>query len=208
MKMLVLLGPPGSGKGTQAHLLQQQGWLRISTGDLLRDIVNKDNELSKKIKTILAAGKLVKDEIVFDLIKEEILNNKDKDIVLDGFPRNAAQAKMLIKFALNYDIIIILMKLTDAEIIKRNTARRICKNCQRIYNINLLPINQTNVCIECGSELYQRNDDKEEVIRERINVYNKEIDGILKIFKDKYKINEVDANRPPEEIYKEINDII
>ncbi len=152
MKLLILLGPPGSGKGTQTQLLEKDGWARISTGDLLRIIVTKDTEVSKKIKSILAKGKLVKDEIVFELVKDEINKQKNRNIVLDGFPRNKSQAKMIFDFAKNYDIIIVLLKVDEEEIIRRNVARRLCKNCQKIYNIYFhlkKRINVMNVVLNC-----------------------------------------------------------
>lgn len=204
MRLLILLGPPGSGKGTQSHLLEEQGWARISTGDLLRQIINSENELSRKIKTTLAEGKLVKDEIVFELVKEELLKQKGKHIVLDGFPRNLSQAKMLMDFNKEYDIILILINLNEAEIIRRNTGRRMCKNCQKIYNIYLLPPKQDNKCDECGSEIIQRIDDKEEVIKERINIYNKEVKDVVGFYKNKLSIFEIDGNNEIEEIFNQI----
>ncbi len=116
--------------------------------------------------------------------------------------------KAFIDFAKNYDIIIVLLKVDEEEIIRRNVARRLCKNCQKIYNIYLFPPKEENKCDECGSELYQREDDKEEVIRERFRIYQNEIKEIIDYMKTKSNIFEVDGNGKVEEIYQIIKEII
>ena len=127
---------------------------------------------------------------------------------MDGFPRNLSQAKMLMDFTKEYDLILILLNLDEAEIIRRNTGRRTCKNCQKIYNIYLLPPKQDNKCDICGSEIVQRNDDKEEVIKERINIYNKELKDIVGFYRKKLNIHKINGNNKIEEIFKKIIEIV
>jgi len=191
-RFLILLGPPGCGKGSQAQLLENYNWVRISTGDLLRENVYKKTELGKKVQEIMERGELVSNEIVFEIIKNKINSSNSDKFILDGYPRNYNQAKLLSEFIKGIDAIlyIVLIELKDEDIIKRNSGRRICQNCQKIYNIYFSPPKEENVCDNCGSELIFRKDDEEEVIKRRLEVYKKESKDLINYYKDNiYKIN-------------------
>jgi adenylate kinase len=177
MMRIVLLGAPGSGKGTQAQRLQAKyGVPQVSSGDLLRDAVARGTELGQKAKAAMDAGQLVSDEIVLGLIRER-LGRPDaaNGFILDGFPRNAQQAGSL--NALLADIhqpidAVLLLDVRKQSLIQRLAGRRVCRNCGKVYSISALP-DDAQVCASNGGahELYQRPDDKEEVIAKRLEVY-------------------------------------
>lgn len=173
---LILFGPPGAGKGTQAKILSQKFKIpHISTGDMLREAVSKQTDLGLKAKSIMEAGQLVPDDIMIGIVRETISSEKCRNgFILDGFPRTVEQAKALDKIfeELNINNVVILdFNLNEEEIIKRVTNRRSCSKCGSLFN--LLTDKIDNVCPNCGSvgTIYQRDDDKEEVIRKRIEVY-------------------------------------
>lgn len=203
-KFLIFLGPPGCGKGTQAQLLENYNWLRISTGDLLRENVYNQTELGKKIQQIMEKGELVNDEIVFEIIKNKIISSASDKYILDGYPRNLNQAKLLSEFAKNIKakFFIFLIELNDSEVIKRNSGRRICKNCQKIYNIYFFPPIKNNICDNCNSELVFREDDKEEVIKRRLEVYKKEANDLINYYKE--NIIKINGKESAFEIHKNI----
>jgi adenylate kinase len=173
---LILFGPPGAGKGTQAKILSQKFNVpHISTGDMLREAVAKKTELGLKAKSIMEAGQLVPDEIMIGIVRETLESEMCKNgFILDGFPRTVEQAKALdqIFSELNInDVVILDFNIDEEEIIRRVTNRRSCKNCGSLFN--LLYDKLDNVCPKCGAvgTIYQRDDDKEEVVRKRIEVY-------------------------------------
>ena len=171
--MIVLLGPPGAGKGTQGEKLETElGYVRLSTGDMLREAVRNGTELGKKAKTYMDAGGLVPNEVIINLMKEKIQSlGKVPGIIFDGFPRTVEQAEALdselnIDLALNFDV-------ADEVLVSRLTQRRSCPNpsCNAVYHLTNNPPKKEGVCDKCGSELYQRDDDKEETVRNRLKVY-------------------------------------
>ncbi len=173
---LILFGPPGAGKGTQAKILSEKFNIpHISTGDMLREAVANKTELGLKAKGIMEAGQLVPDDIMIGIVKETLKSIKCKNgFILDGFPRTVEQAKALDKIFsdLNInDVIIIDFNLNEEEIIRRVTNRRSCKVCGALFN--LLTDKNGSDCPKCGSlnSIYQRDDDKEEVVRKRLEVY-------------------------------------
>ncbi|MCR4416599.1 MAG: adenylate kinase [Ignavibacteria bacterium] len=173
---LILFGPPGAGKGTQAKILSEKFKIpHISTGDMLRDAVANQTDLGLKAKSIMEAGQLVPDEIMIGIVKETLTSIKCKNgFILDGFPRTVDQAKALDKLfkEMNInDVVILDFNIDEEEIIKRVTNRRQCRNCGSLFN--LLYDKLDNVCPNCGAvgTIYQRDDDKEDVIRKRIKVY-------------------------------------
>ncbi|MEY4931772.1 MAG: hypothetical protein RLZZ403_92 [Pseudomonadota bacterium] len=175
---IVLLGAPGSGKGTQAQRLQAKyGVPQISSGDLLRDAVARQTELGLKAKAAMDAGQLVSDDIVLGLIRERLARPDAKaGFVLDGFPRNSDQANalnaMLIELGAPLEAVL-LMDVRTETLIKRLAGRRICKTCGRVFNISFAPVGSTPRCDTCADhpELFQRPDDKEYVIAKRLEVY-------------------------------------
>lgn len=210
MLLFIFLGPPGSGKGTQADMLAPYHWMKISTGDLLRDNVKNKTEIGKQVAEMMNKGKLVSDEIVFEIIKNKLVHGHNPKLLLDGFPRNANQAQLLEKLINNLGASykVLLIELSDEEIIKRNTGRRICQKCNKIYNIHFSPPRVTNICDECGVDLTIRKDDTEEVIRERIDVYRKEVDDLLKFYGQKNEIAHVNGALSASEIHDTILKII
>ena len=206
MQFLIFLGPPGSGKGTQADILASHHWMKISTGDLLRENIKNDTEIGKRVAGIMNKGILVSDEIVFEIIKDKIAHTNNPKFLLDGFPRNAAQALLLDtlieEVGANYQVF--LVDLSDEEIVKRNTGRRICKKCNRIYNIHYSQPREFNKCDKCGTELITRKDDAEDIIRKRIDVYKSEMNDLLKFYNQKKGIVRIDGSLSASEIHNTI----
>lgn len=188
---IVLLGAPGSGKGTQAkRLCQELGLTLISTGDLLREAVRNNTPLGVKAKGFMDAGKLVPDELVIGLIKEKVKGLKG-GFLLDGFPRNLEQAKMLdtiadVNMAVNLDV-------DEQIIVDRIVNRRSCKQCNEVYHMVAKPTKVQGVCDKCGGELYQRTDDTETVVRERLRVYKERTLPLVKLYQDRGILINVDG---------------
>jgi adenylate kinase len=173
---LVLLGPPGAGKGTQARALGALwGIPQVASGDLLRAVVREDSELGREAASYMDRGQLVPDELVLKLVAER-LRKEDarKGFVLDGFPRNVSQAEALAsgldRVNLKLDKVVAVI-VPDEEIVKRISGRRTCRNCDAMYHVVFEPPKKPGVCDKCGGELYQREDDAEETVRERLKVY-------------------------------------
>ena len=160
--VIVLLGPPGSGKGTQGEKLSEElGYTRLSTGDMLREAVRNGTELGMKAKTYMDSGALVPNDLIIGLMKEKIAGAKG-GVILDGFPRTVEQADALgeqvdVDLALNLDV-------DDAELVNRLTKRRSCPDCNAVYHLIYNPPKQEGICDKCGGKLYQRDDDKEETV--------------------------------------------
>jgi len=205
---IIFLGPPGSGKGTYAsRAAPKLGVAHISTGDLFREEVKKGTELGTKVKQIMEIGALVPDEVTIDVLKSKISQPESKNgFILDGFPRTIPQAEML-DGEMKIDTVVNLV-LPEEILIKKIAARRVCRNCGDTYNIAdirtdkiilppLLP-KEEGKCDKCGSELYQRNDDKEEVVAERLNAYKKQTQPLIEYYKEKGLINNIEVIGSPE----------
>jgi adenylate kinase len=189
-KRVVLLGAPGAGKGTQAKMLIERFKIpQISTGDILRKAVADGTPLGKEAKVIMDQGGLVSDKIVLGLVEERLKQQDCRDgFILDGFPRNTAQAESLdrilagagmpLTVALNIDV-----DLND--LLKRLTGRRTCKSCQQMYNVHFSPPTKEGVCNKCGGALFQRDDDKEETIKKRLDVYQQQTAPLIDYYSKK-----------------------
>jgi adenylate kinase len=193
MMRLVFLGPPGSGKGTQAKILAGKKNLKhISTGDVLRDAVKKGTELGRKAKAYMDAGDLVPDDIILGMIKE-ILHNNREGFILDGFPRTAIQAEgldnMLKELKLKLDAAVNL-DVRDEEVLRRLTGRYFCNKCGADFNVNTRPPRKAGICDNCGGKLVQRDDDRTEVIENRLKVYREK----TKPVEDYYRYNSLLKN--------------
>jgi len=206
---VVIFGAPGVGKGTQAKLLS--GKLKvphISTGDILRHAATSGSLLGKKAKTIMDAGQLVSDDIMNGLIKPVLSSPKCKDgFILDGYPRTVAQAAALTKLLDDLKTRldkVINVKLGDEEIVRRLSMRLSCKNCGRIYNIQFDMLADTKECLNCGGPLYQRDDDKEETVRKRLNVYHETTAPVKEYYEQMGLLKEIDGDGDPEMINSEI----
>jgi adenylate kinase len=184
MMRIVLLGAPGSGKGTQAQRLQSKyGVPQVSSGDLLRDAVARGTDLGQKAKAIMDAGQLVPDDIVLGLIRER-LGRPDaaQGFILDGYPRNIQQAKALASLLADLQQpldAVLLMDVRRDTLMQRLAGRRICSKCGTVYNVHSLPAG-TNTCAKDGAQLHQRPDDREEVIGKRLQVYDEQTRPLVK----------------------------
>jgi len=209
-KIIIFLGPPGAGKGTQSQLLKERnGFIQISTGDLLREAVKNQTELGKLAKQYMDEGKLVPDDLIISLIKEKLQEYADKNIIFDGFPRTIPQAESLDNFLshLNKNVdAVILFKIEDDEVVKRLAGRRVCPSCGAVYHMIYNPPKIDEICDKCGAKLIQRDDDKEEVIRKRLEVYHQQTKPLIEYYKS--KIVEIDATDNPGNIYNKIVSMI
>jgi len=205
----VLLGPPGAGKGTQASaIIKKYNIPHISTGDIFRANIKKGTELGKKAKAYMDKGQLVPDELVVSIVKDRLLEDDCKDgFLLDGFPRTVKQAEALddelTKMELKLDHVINIDVESD-ELIKRAVGRRICKNCGATYHIEFNPPKKEEECDVCGGELYQRDDDTEKTVANRIEVYLKETKPLVDYYTKKGIIFSVDGKQAIEDVFKDI----
>ncbi len=197
---VVLLGPPGAGKGSLAGVLKEQYHLsHISTGDMLREEIKKGTPLGMEIKALITKGALVSDELVTKLVEQRVAHDPDlkKGYMLDGFPRTVKQAQDLdqilakanvpLDFALNME--------ADADLLlKRLTGRRVCRKCGEIYHMTNHPPRKAGVCDACGGELYQRTDDNEETIKARMQVYQTSTQPIIDYYAKQHKLKKLDGN--------------
>ena len=210
---LVLLGPPGAGKGTQAEILRERlGLEHLSTGDILRAEMKAGTELGKKAKEYVEKGELVPDEVIIGMIREKLLAlPKEKGFLLDGFPRTVAQAEALDELLkeIGRELTAVIYLKVSWEVVKmRLTGRLICRNCGAIYHkINKPPKNDMR-CDVCGGELYQREDDKEEVIKQRFEVYNQQTAPLVDFYREKGILFEVNSEVSAEETFKQIEKIL
>jgi adenylate kinase len=181
----IIFGAPGSGKGTYASRLQAKlGVDVIATGDIFRELLKEDSELGKKVKVYVEKGHLIPDEIVIEVLNQRLSKiPKEKGFILDGYPRTLEQAKTL--EGINRIDVILLLDVPDWIIIERLSSRRICRNCGTVYNIRFLKPKVEGICDKCGGSLYQRSDDKPEVIKKRLQVYQEQTSPILKYFREK-----------------------
>ncbi|MCD6093475.1 MAG: adenylate kinase [Candidatus Omnitrophica bacterium] len=208
---LVFLGPPGAGKGTQAEVVCKHFDLKhISTGDLLREVVKNKSLMGEKVKEFMDKGLLVPDEIVVQIVSEEIKKNR-KGFVLDGFPRNLAQAEFLNNSLSSLNICLdrVLNFVTSPEkIIERLSGRRICPKCQAIYHIKNMPPLKEGICDKCGSSLLQRDDDKEETIRERLKVYTQLSQPLIEYYRKKGILVDVNGDLEVQVLFEVIKGIL
>ncbi len=205
---LVFLGPPGIGKGTYASAISKMyGIPHISTGDIFREEIKRGTELGRKIKEYVERGELVPDEIVIEVVRER-LSREDckKGFILDGFPRTLRQAQALdemttLDLALNF-------VAPDEVIIERLSGRRICRRCGAIYHIKFMPPKVEGVCDICGGELYQREDDKPEVIKRRLELYRRQFKPILDFYRAKGILVDVDASEQADVVIPRIVEVL
>jgi adenylate kinase len=206
MKLLIF-GPPGSGKGTYASRLAPiLNIAKISTGDIFREAVKQNTDLGKKVAEFLNKGELVPDEITIEVLKDRISKPDAKNgFILDGYPRTVPQAEALEKIT-NLDALINL-KVPMSVIVERLSTRRTCKNCGEIYNVKYLKPKVEGICDKCSGELYQREDDKPEVIEERFKVYQKQSKPVINFYKSKIPFANVSCRTvdiPPEIVVDKI----
>lgn len=210
--MVLLFGPPGVGKGTQADLLfKRDKFIKFSTGDMLREEVASKNNLGNEIADYLNRGALVPDNIISALASQFIEKHKTDHILLDGFPRNLNQAQTLTKDLKRLLLslkVAIEMHLDEAEIVERLMNRRYCPQCNKIYNYVTNPPRQGQVCDICKITLVKRSDDDENVIRKRLHVYETETRPLVDYYKSHRIYERVEATGSQKEVFKKISNII
>lgn len=195
---LILLGPPGGGKGTQAKLIEERlAIAHISTGDLLRQAVAECTELGETAKQYMDRGELVPDELVIGMIEERVGSaDCERGFLFDGFPRNVAQAEalgaMLERRDLSLDHVVSL-EVPEAELVKRLAGRRTCRECGSMCHVVFDPPREAGVCNRCGGELYQRDDDREETIHARLDVYREQTEPLLAYYRSRNLLHSVDG---------------
>lgn len=206
---LVLLGPPGAGKGTQASaLIEKYSIPHISTGDILRGNIKSGTELGKKAKDYMDKGLLVPDELVVSIVKDRLLEDDCKEgFLLDGFPRTLNQGnaldKDLIEMGLKLDKVVNI-DVASEVLIKRVTGRRVCKDCGATYHIEFNLPKKEDACDICDGELLQRVDDKKETVEKRIQVYHEQTEPLIDYYTEKGLILNIDGTKPINGIFKEI----
>ncbi len=187
---VIFMGPPGAGKGTQAKILSERFHIpQISTGDILRMNVREKTPLGLKAKDYMEKGALVPDELVVEMVADRL---KSRDcaggFILDGFPRNVAQAEALEKtleeMGKKIDAVVGI-EVEERELVRRLSGRRVCRNCGAVYHVIFNPPVNTDTCDKCGGELYQRDDDKEETIKARLKIYEEETRPVIEYYKER-----------------------
>ena len=193
---LILLGPPGAGKGTQAEILNKKlGIPTISTGNILRAAVKNGTPVGLKAKEYMDAGKLVPDEVIIGVISERLAEaDCQNDFILDGVPRTIPQAEALEKAGISFDAVVSI-EISDEEIVERMAGRRVCTACGAPYHVKNMPPKVEGVCDACGGKLEARADDKPEVVRDRLQVYHKETAPLKDFYAARNLLKTVD-NQP------------
>ncbi|MDD9999292.1 MAG: adenylate kinase [Rhodospirillaceae bacterium] len=210
---IVLLGAPGSGKGTQAKRLQEdRGWPQVSTGDLLRDAAYAGTPMGLRAKAAMDAGELVADEVVLGIIKDRLgSDDAGRGYTLDGYPRNLAQAEALDGVLAELDQTLdtaVLMDVPHELLMKRLTGRRTCSKTGKLLNIHFSPPEELQACIDAGGELLQRDDDREETINNRLEVYRRQTEPLIEYYRDRNLLSVVTAHGSIDEVYAGLVDVL
>ena len=209
---IVLLGPPGAGKGTQAVRLAKAMQLpHISTGDILRQNVKADTQLGRQAKGIMDKGLLVPDALVASMLDERFNNADIKEgFILDGYPRTLAQAGMLDQILKKKNIavdLVVYLDTADEVIIKRLTGRLVCSKCGANFHITNMPPKEKGICDNCGGSLYQRTDDVETTVRKRLDVYKNEVSSLIEFYTKQNKLHKLAADLDPQIVLGQIIDL-
>jgi len=203
---LALLGPPGAGKGTQAkRIVDAYGLLHLSTGDILRDEVARGTDLGVSARSFMDRGELVPDDVIVDMIRGRI-ESAPTGFLLDGFPRTAPQAEAL--EGISALDVVISIDLPRDEVVKRLTARRVCVDCGQIYNLAFRPPSNPGTCDSCGGRLIQRDDDKEEVIQNRYDVYIASTAPLIAFYRERGLLEEVDGMMGSDGVFRRIQELL
>jgi len=211
--VVVLLGPPGSGKGTQAQrLVEVLGTPHVSSGDLFRHHLSEDTDLGQLAKSYMEKGELVPDDVTVKMVMERISRpDCEEGVILDGFPRTLTQAEAL-KGALSgrgQEVTVVpLIRVGDEEVVRRLTARRVCKECGAVYNLAFNPPEEEGECDVCGGDLYQREDDNPETVQHRLYTYYKETSPLIGYYFAQDRLVEVDGEQPVEQVSEELLEAI
>lgn len=210
MKNIIFIAPPAAGKGTQSNLLKDKyGYVHISTGDMLREIVSSDSELGKVVKNIIDKGNLVSDDLIFKLLKSKLNSIKGKPFILDGFPRTLNQALFLDNDLKIDNYIVIYLDLSKEDAIKRIDGRLTC-SCGKSYNLNDINLKPKiiGICDNCSNVLVKRNDDNLEAFKIRFDVFLNNNKPLIDYYKNKNKLKVVNVNKGVNEIFNEILKVV
>lgn len=205
-KVIILLGPPGSGKGTQAvRLSKDLGIPHISTGDLFRENIGKNTDLGKRAKTFMDAGRLVPDELVLEMLFDRVSRpDCNRGYLLDGFPRTIPQAEALESHLSNAKVIALNLNVNDEVIVKRAEGRLTCKTCGHVYNRHFSPPQKEGICDKCSGELYQRTDDTAAVVTERLKVYHEQTKPLIQFYEKKGVLTQINGEQAPDVVFKDL----
>ena len=208
----LIFGAPGSGKGTQSHMLSEKyGLKHLSTGDMFRKNLKENTLLGQEAKSYMDKGNLVPDEIVTSMVAQELEGKKGQDFILDGFPRTTQQAEGLQEICEKEGLDIkgvLYLNVPDADIIKRLTGRRVCESCGAVYHVDSKPEAKPGVCDLCEGSVVQRKDDTEEVISNRLNVYKTSTEPLMVFYGAKGLINEVDGLGETQDVFKRLEGVL
>jgi adenylate kinase len=202
---IVLVGPPGAGKGTQAQFIASHLAIpKISTGDIFRSNVSQGTPLGRQAKEYMNRGDLVPDEVTIAMVRDR-LNEEDAQpgFLLDGFPRNVPQAETLKKQLMDWDTrltVVLELVVDEDEVVRRLSGRRTCRRCERVWHIMFDPPTRDGICDACGGELFQRDDDREETVRHRLEVYKQQTAPLVSYYADEGVLIGIDATGPVEEV--------
>jgi len=210
-KIIVLIGAPGAGKGTQARLLEERrGISQISTGDMFRELKNDDTPLAQKVQAIMAAGQLISDELTFQIVKDRTARETGT-YILDGFPRTTAQAEMLEELSKEQgkEISVVLVDIPNDDLMKRLTGRRSCPICGEIYNIYSKKPADDNVCdFHPATQLTHRADDYEETVKTRLATYEQQTKPLIEYYEKSGRLKRIRGDGELEEIYSELEKLV
>ncbi|ADG82832.1 adenylate kinase [Thermincola potens JR] len=206
---LMIMGPPGAGKGTQAEVLVKElNITHISTGDMFRAAIKEGTEMGKKAKEYMDKGQLVPDEVVVGMVKDRLSQpDCEKGFLLDGFPRTIAQAEALSKTLDEMGIKldgVINIEVPREKLLARLTGRRVCKSCGASYHVLFNPPEKEGVCNNCGGELYQRSDDNEETVNNRLDVYEEQTQPLIDYYKEKGLLININGDQPIDKVLADI----
>ena len=202
-QVIILLGPPGAGKGTQAvRVAAEMGLAHVATGDLFRENLGKGTDLGNRAKEYMEAGKLVPDELVLEMLFDRVAQpDCQEGYLLDGFPRTLPQAEALTKALGDQPNQTLLLEVPDEVLVDRAGGRLLCKDCPQIHHATFSPPAKEGVCDACGGELYRRKDDAPEVVRERLKVFHGETQPMIDYYRERGSLEAVDGSKAPDEVF-------
>lgn len=208
---LILLGPPGAGKGTQAAEIQDQYDIpHIATGDILREHVKNETDLGQKAKEYMDEGDLVPDDLIIEMVRDRLgQDDAQSGFILDGFPRTVAQAEALEEILGDLDQpldLVLRLDIPEEEVIRRITGRRVCEECGATYHIDVDPPGEEGVCDECGGNVTQRDDDTEEVVRNRLENYHEQTEPLVEFYQERDLLEDVDGTGSPDDVTERVLD--
>lgn len=208
--IVVLTGAPGAGKGTQADLIEEKlGLRKVSTGDALRKHVRMGTEIGKVAGALMADGKLVPDDVLFEILKAEFGQRDGEKILLDGYPRNVEQAKTLQTLGERHPVkAVIHLDVSKNQLIERLTGRRVCSNCGKSFHVSFDPPRKEGVCDACGGDLTQRPDDRSDKVAVRLDVYESQTAPVLDYYKEMGLYQKIDGSGEQVEVFKKIEELI